>query len=179
MDLEQEVKIIGADLEKIETYIKNNGGIYLGEENQVNILINSKSHPIKSDLGYFRIRITNFVERNEDKIELTFKERVKDDVLRKSKEHTVVIDKLSPMIETLRLLGYDNFEETKKNRKSYTFRGARFDFDTHEKSVLPYPYLEIEVKDKNKLDALLKELDIKDEYVSTLSIKELIEKVKD
>ena len=89
------------------------------------------------------------------------------------------IDKLSPMIETLRLLGYDSFEETKKNRRSYTFRGARFDFDTHEKSVLPYPYLEIEVKDKNKLDAILKELDIKDEYVSTLSIKELIEKVKD
>lgn len=45
--------------------------------------------------------------------------------------------------------------------------------------MLPYPYLEIEVEDKNKLDALLKELDIKDEYVSTLSIKELIEKVKD
>ena len=179
MELEQEVKIIGADLEKIETYIKNNGGIYLGEENQVNILINSKSNPIKSDLGYFRIRITHFVERNEDEVELTFKERVKDDDLRKSKEHTVVIDKLSPMIETLRLLGYDSFEETKKNRRSYTFRGARFDFDTQKKTVLPYPYLEIEVKDKNKLDAILKELDIKDEYVSTLSIKDLIEKVKD
>ena len=179
MGLEQEVKIIGADLENIETYLKNNGGIYLGEEDQVNILINSKSHPIKSSTGYFRIRETHFVERNEDEIELTFKERIKDNNLRKSVEHTVVINELEPMIETLRLLGYDSFDSTKKNRRSYTYKGARFDFDTHEKSVLPYPYLEIEVEDKNKLDELLKELNIKDEFVSTLSIKELIEKIKD
>ena len=152
---------------------------YKGSESVSYTHLDVYKRQIKSDLGYFRIRITHFVEKNKDEVELTFKERIKDDVLRKSKEHTVVIDKLSPMIETLRLLGYDSFEETKKNRRSYTFRGARFDFDTHEKTVLPYPYLEIEVKDKNKLDALLKELDIKDEYVSTLSIKELIEKVKD
>lgn len=178
MELEQEVKIIGYDLSKIETYLKNNGGIYLGREKQINTLINSSIHPIDESIGYFRIRKTEFLDQGLENISLTFKERIVNKNLRKSIEHTIEIENEETVKNILKLLGYDIFESTVKYRVSYRYKNARFDFDTHENSVLPYPYLEIEVKNEKDLKDILEELQIDEKYVSRLSIKQLIEKLK-
>ena len=173
MERELEVKVLGIDFDALEEKLKSSGARFLGREEQENIRINSEKLKIKSEKGYFRIRKSLNSITNKTIYQLTFKEQVKDLKVRQSLEHTIQFDNLEEMISILKLIGFNIFNRGYKIRKSYSYKNARFDFDTWDKNSYPSPYLEIELKDKNDLEDLLKEFKIDKKNITTKSIAEL------
>ena len=60
-----------------------------------------------------------------------------------------------------------------KERDSYLYKDARFDFDEYDKETFDRPYLEIEVKSDEKLEELIKEFNIERKNITTKNINEL------
>lgn len=172
MEKELEVKLLSKDLDRIKEDLLKKGAILIAHEYQDNILINSSKNPIK-DLDYMRIRILEDVHKNISRKELTYKKRVTDSKLREYNEYTISFDDLDNMISILKMLGYDIFEASKKERKSFTYKNSRFDFDRWDEDFFSYPYLEIEVSKEEDLDRLVEDLNINRDEISRKSIKEL------
>lgn len=177
MERELEVKILNIDIDELMDKVKAKGGKKIGEEEQINITINSSKHPIDPDLGYLRLRTTK-KENGDVTHTFTFKEQRKAEGIRDNREHNVEVDDPKEVLSILRLLGYDQLDRGEKHRISYEYDGARFDFDTWDRETYPKPYAEIEVTHKDKLDILIKEFSINYDNVSTKSIAELKEEWK-
>lgn len=77
------------------------------------------------------------------------------------------------MLEILENLGYYMLQEGFKERKSYILNDVRLDLDKWDDLTYPYPYMEIEVNNKEDLNNIIKLLDIPKESISTKSIVEL------
>ncbi|MDY6065111.1 MAG: class IV adenylate cyclase [Finegoldia sp.] len=174
MEKELEVKVLSKNLDKIKKDIISKGAKILAHEYQDNILIDSSANPIK-DLDYMRIRILEDSYQNISRKELTYKKRVADKLVRSYDEYTVIFDDLENMKAILQLLGFDIFEATKKERESFAYKNARFDFDSWDKEFFPFPYLEIEVKNEDDLDSIIEDLKLDRNEISRKSIKELKE----
>ena len=82
------------------------------------------------------------------------------------------------MKNILNFVNLDKQSSSKKERISFEFLGARLDFDRWEREFYPYPYLEIEVKNENQLNDIVKKLDIDKQQISMESISELRAKLK-
>ncbi len=174
MELELEVKVLGMDIKKLENQVIQQGGSLIADEEQVNILIDSKEKPIKSYLdAYFRIRETRDLLNDKTNIDLTLKKNIGIKAIRQNQELNVKIDDKDTMLKILKDLGFDKLEVGYKKRRSYDFMGARLDFDTWDKNMYPYPYMEIEVMHIKDLHKITKALNIPQDKISTKSIKEL------
>lgn len=57
MEREIEVKLLDIDIKDFEEKIKSLGAIFVKEEDQINITVNSTAHKIYKKQGYLRIRI--------------------------------------------------------------------------------------------------------------------------
>lgn len=174
MERELEVKILNMDFKKLEDRILQLGGEFIQEEMQKNILIDSSKTPIKSySNSYLRIRETENLTNNRKSTEITFKKNLSKKGLRDNVEYTTKIENPQAMLKILKELGFDLNEIGYKKRKSYKLKGARFDFDFWDEKTYPYPYMEIEVKDLNQLEEMIKTLNIPKENISYKSIVEL------
>ena len=71
------------------------------------------------------------------------------------------------------MLGVSVIELNYKIRDSYLYKDARFDFDELDKKTFDVPYLEIEVKDDEKLEEIIKEFNIERKNITTKNITEL------
>lgn len=168
MEREIEVKLL-EDVEKVEAILKEKGE-FISEEEQENILIDSSTVPIPEDEGYLRIRKTKDKVTGEEKIYLTFKERVESKSVRENLEHTVTVDDVEELINILKLIGFDKVERFKKHRTSYSYKGLRFDLDKWQGWI---SYAEIEGHSEEEIMDVIKELNLDVNKITTLSIKEL------
>lgn len=174
MERELEVKILNIDLEKMEKEIINLGAKLIADELQINTLIDSKEKPIKSYVnGYLRIRETKDLLKDKVNLNLTLKKNINLEGIRDNEELTVEISNRNTMLKIFKDLGFDQVEVGHKKRRSYQLNGVRFDFDQWDPKTYPFPYMEIEVKDKEDLDYMVKLLGIPEENISTKSIMEL------
>jgi adenylate cyclase, class 2 len=179
VEKELEVKVLNMDFDKLEEKILALGGKLIAEEKQINTLIDSNKNPIKSfSNSYLRIREIEDILNNNKKIELTLKKNISTKGLRDNIEYTTEIEDRESMLKILNELGFDLNEIGYKKRKSYKLRGARFDFDTWDEKTYPYPYMEIEVDSRKKLNEITSLLEIPQENVSFKSIVELRKEIK-
>ncbi len=171
---ELEVKVLNMDLNIVEEKIVKLGGKKLSEEFQINTLVDSYERPIKSYLdAYLRIRQTKDVLNNNESITLTLKKNIKNNDLRENIELNTEISDKDTMLQILKDLGFDKIEVGHKERISYVLEGARIDLDIWDEKTYPYPYMEIEVENKEALDNIIRILEIPLENISKKSIVEL------
>ncbi len=168
---EVEVKLIGLDEQELIDKIIKKGGVYESCEDQINIRINSTSHPIP-DPSYLRLRQIK-VEGKETVNEFTFKTRVESDQARVNREYTCIVNDPGELLKILSLMGYDRQEKGRKIRKRYLYKGFRIEFDHWDKDSFPFPYIEVEGESPQALTEFLEEFSIPQEAVSTKSIAEL------
>lgn len=174
MERELEVKLLGIDVDKFEKDLIDRGAKMIAKEYQKNITINSTKHPIDNrDKGYLRIRHTKNLINDTEKYYFTFKEQIKNKDIRENIEHTIEFDKESELLNILNCMGYDIYDTGYKNRVSYIYENARFDIDIWDENTYPYPYIEVEVKNKEELKKILSDLKVDNKAVSTMSIAEL------
>lgn len=171
---ELEVKILNIDLEKMEEKIKSLGAKLISKEIQINILIDREDNYIEDQLdSYLRIRETKYILDKKTKITLTMKQNIAREGIRENIETNIDISDKEAMITLLDKLGYHVKDKGEKKRTSYSLNGARLDLDIWDKSTYPDPYMEIEVSSEDKLDQIIKLLNIKKDNISIKSILEL------
>lgn len=179
MEQELEVKILGEDVEEIKKRALSMGAVLISHEKQQNIVIKSSTYDLIEPDSYLRIRILEDLENDIYKNQLTFKKKVHNKTVRENYEYTVEFDDINAMKEILKNLTLDDMREGFKDRYSYEFEGGRLDFDYWDEKTYPYPYLEIEVKNIDDLDRILELLKISKDSVSTKSITQLQEELKE
>lgn len=171
---ELEVKILNIDLEKMEAKLKKLGAKLISNEVQVNTIIDSEDDYIVKNLdSYLRIRESKSLLNNKSKFTLTLKENINREGMRENIETNIDISNKDEMLYLLEKLGYKLKDEGKKTRKSYSLNGVRLDLDRWDKKTYPDPYMEIEVKEEQELQAIIELLGIEEENISTKSILEL------
>lgn len=171
---ELEVKVLNMDINILEEKILESGGVLLTKEVQVNTLIDSNNKPIKSYLdAYLRIRESKNLLSNETNTTLTLKKNIKNRDLRENIELNTNIEDKDTMLQILADLGFDNISVGQKERTSYKLNNARIDLDRWDSGTYPYPYMEIEVENKEELENVIRILEIPIENISTKSIVEL------
>lgn len=174
MDIEKEVKVIGLDTEKIEAILKQNGAKQIAHTRQVNYALAHEASLIESN-SLLRIREESFLDQNKKKIEFTYKLREKKLGISDSKEYTVLVDDQVKLLQILELLGFTVAHKGSKERVSYEFMNARFDFDLWDKETFPERFIEIEFEDREDLKKILEYFNIPESCVTNKSIKELKE----
>ena len=174
MQREIEVKVLNIDPEEIEEKLVNLGATKVSHEFQKNYTFVPEGGEFEN--GYLRIRETKF-ENDEKTLELTFKRVESDDEFRVNNEYTVNIDSVSMMIKILEELNIELEYEGEKERISYSYKEQRFDIDIWDKNTYPHPYMEIEFSNKDKMDEIIKDLDLDKTNITTESITELREKL--
>jgi adenylate cyclase class 2 len=179
MEKELEVKILNVDLNEVERKVIDQGGTLISDEEQENILIDSTKNPIKSYAdAYLRIRETKDRLNSKTDLTLTLKKNIKNDDLRENLELNVKIGSKETMLALFRELGFDKINIGYKKRKVYEFMDAQIFFDIWDEETYPYPYIEIEVDEENKLYEILDLLDIDRNSISLKSIAELQNELK-
>lgn len=176
MEREIEVKLLDIDIEDFENKLLKLGGVFIKEEDQTNITVNSTAHKIYKKKGYLRIRITKSTEG--EKKYFTFKENISDFKVRDNIEHTTEISSEEDLINILKCLGYDIYHTGYKNRRKYSYKNFVIDIDTWDKNTYPKPYVEIEAQSMEEIYELVDKLDVDREHVSTMSIDELRKSLK-
>ena len=175
MQREIEVKVLNIDVDEIEEKLISLGAEKVVHEFQTNYTFTPKDDEFSN--GYLRIRETKLLDDSKT-IELTFKEIENNDEFRVNKEYTVNIDSVSMMTKILNHLGIVLEYKGEMERKSYSYKEQRFDIDIWDKNTYPDPYMEIEFTNKNKIDEVLDDLGLDKENVTTKSITELRENLK-
>ena len=175
MQREIEVKVLNIDVDEMEEKLLALGGKEVSYEYQTNYTFAPEEGAFSN--GYLRIRESKFTDHSK-KIELTFKEVENVDDFRVNREYTVNIDSISMMTKILNQLGVSLQFKGEKERRSYTYKGQRFDIDIWDKNTYPEPYMEIEFTNKDKVDEVLDDLAIDRANVTTQSISELRENLK-
>lgn len=178
MEKELECKVFTDDFEGLIDKAISLGAKKISHEFQENILIESNKYDLISKGDYLRIRITRDILNNIQKKYLTYKKRIKDCGIRHYDEYTIEFDNEDNLKNILNFVNLDKQSSSKKERISFEFLGARLDFDRWEKEFYPYPYLEIEVKNENQLNDIVKKLGIDKQQISMESISELRIKLK-
>ena len=175
MQREIEVKVLNIDVEEMEEKLLSLGAKKISEEEQTNYTFIPEEGEFAD--GYLRIRESKF-EDGKKFIELTFKEFKNSDDFRVNNEYTVNIDSVSVMTSILSKLGIKLEYKGDKKRKSYSYKNQRFDIDIWDKKTYPDPYMEIEFTNQGKIDEIIDDLGVDRDNVTTLSISELRDRLK-
>ena len=171
---EFEVKVLNIDIESMEKRLVELGAKLIAKEVQINTLIDSSTKPIKSYLdAYLRIRETKDLLNNTESTTLTLKKNMLNDKIKENLELNTEVENKRVLLDILFDLGFDKIEVGNKNRTSYMFKGARIDLDIWDPDIYPYPYMEIEVENKEDLDRVIDILEIDRNNISLKSISEL------
>lgn len=177
--IELEVKVMNNDLDELEEKLKNLGAKLISKEKQINTIIDTKEKYIQKNLsGYLRIRETKSLIDNFENMTLTFKKDLKGEKLRENLEINSDIKEKDNILKIFKELGYVIVNIGYKDRISYMIDNIRFDLDKWDENTYPYPYMEIEVKDKSDLDKAINILKIDKKDITTKSITELQNELK-
>lgn len=179
MAMELEVKVLNIDKEKLKEKLVKLGAKLIKIELQVNTIFMDIDGDIEDvGKGYLRIRESENLLSKERETTLTFKRNISQDGFRKNEEIETLIEDKDSLVKILSCLKIEVQNVGKKERIRYEFEGIKFDIDTWDENTYPYPYLEIEVEDPSDLEKAIELLDLNRDHVTTESIKELRQKLK-
>ena len=173
IEREKEVKIFNLDLDRLKAELLAKGAEHLGEEKQVNYILKAD---IDSQTNILRslLRLREVDKDGKKSFYLTYKIRGKDEGgLRSSKEITSEVKDKDAILDIFEMLGLNIEQVDYKLRDSFIYKDARFDFDEYDKETFDRPYLEIEVKDDEELEELIREFNIDRKNITTKNINEL------
>lgn len=176
---EIEVKVLNIDKEQLEKKLINIGAKLIKKEIQVNTIFMDIDEDIEDvGRGYLRIRESENLANGKKRNMITFKRNLSQDGFRENEEIETVIEDKDSMVKILSCLNIDVKNVGRKERLRYNFKGIQFDIDTWDNETYPYPYLEIEVKDQEDIEKAIKLLNIDRSDVTTKSLKELRQDIK-
>lgn len=176
---EIEVKVLNIDKEKLEEKLINIGAKLIKKEIQVNTIFMDIDENIEDvGRGYLRIRENENIIDGSKRSMITFKRNLSQDGFRENEEIETIIEDKDSMVKILACLNINVKNVGRKERLRYNFEGIQFDIDTWDRETYPYPYLEIEVKDSEDIKRAIDLLNIDKKCVTTKSLKELREDIK-
>ena len=179
MAKEIEVKVLNIDKDKLEKKLINMGAELIKKERQVNTIFMDIDDDIEDvGRGYLRIRESENLTNGKKRSMITFKRNLSQDGFRENEEIETVIEDKDSMVKILSCLNIDVRSVGRKERLRYNFEGIQFDIDTWDKETYPNPYLEIEVTDSLDIQRAMDLLNIDKSQVTTKSLKELREDLK-
>lgn len=179
MAKELEVKVLNIDKELLKEKLVKIGAKLIKIELQTNTIFMDIDDDIEDvGKGYLRIRESENILNKETENILTFKRNISQDAFRENEEIETRIEDKDSLVKILSCLNINVQNVGEKERIRYEFEGIKFDIDTWDKDTYPYPYLEIEVEDPSDLEKAIELLNIDRKDVTTESIKQLREKVK-
>jgi len=174
MNKELEVKVLNIDKKEIEENLIAIGAQLLKKEYQVNTIFDTEDRIIKGrNEGYLRIRESK--EQVTDKTEyiFTLKKNIGKEGLRENIEIETKVDNKEALVNILEFLGYNVKHRGTKERITYRYDNIIFDIDTWDEATYPYPYLEIEVENREDLERATELLKLNREDITSKSIGEL------
>ncbi len=133
---EIEVKILEIDVKETIRKIEELGGIKTYEGEVITTYYDSR-HKLHNQGRVLRLR------RKDDKTELTFKEKISDDLFKSMNEFETIVGDYKTMDTILQGIGFKPCRELSKRRTSYSIGEVHVDIDTYNE----FPtFLEIEAK---------------------------------
>ncbi|WP_164995808.1 class IV adenylate cyclase [Miniphocaeibacter massiliensis] len=178
MERELEFKLLGLDLDYYKNLLEEKGAKLIAHEKQINTVVSSESFPLIDEDCYLRIREVKDLLNSDNKIEFTFKKKVKNELVRENYEYTTEVSSKEGLINILRNLKFNKYITGTKERASYNYKNLRLDFDTWDKDTYPYPYIEIESSNEKDIYDFLKEFNISKNHISLKSITDLKNELK-
>lgn len=166
---EIEVKVLGLDILDMKNKVINLGGNLVKNEHQENYFWSLKD----TDTGYLRIRRINDLVNNREKITLCIKKIHTTEFARENIEHEFEVSSFDECMSFVKALGFNDFKREDKHRESYILNDVLIEFDTWDKNVFPYPYIELEAPNHEALRKIIDLLEIPQEKITSKGLLEI------
>lgn len=164
MESEYEITVLDIDVSEIEKKLESIGAIKQGEYFQKRNLYNFHEE--------YRGRFIR-LRTNGEKTTLTIKDKSAKKEIGSVKELEIEVSSFEKANEILELLGYEHSTYQENKRIIYKLGHMEFDIDTWP--MIP-TYLEIEGKNKEDVEKMIKILDIDEEKLSLDKVSEIYKK---
>ena len=164
MESEYEITVLDIDVSEIEKKLESIGAIKQGEYLQKRNLYNFHEE--------YRGRFIR-LRTNGEKTTLTIKDKSAKKEIGSVKELEIEVSSFEKANEILELLGYEHSTYQENKRIIYKLGHIEFDIDTWP--MIP-TYLEIEGKNKEDVEKMIKILDIDEEKLSLDKVSEIYKK---
>ena len=164
MESEYEITVLDTDVSEIEKKLESIGAIKQGEYFQKRNLYNFHEE--------YRGRFIR-LRTNGEKTTLTIKDKSAKKEIGSVKELEIEVSSFEKTNEILELLGYEHSTYQENKRIIYKLGHIEFDIDTWP--MIP-TYLEIEGKNKEDVEKMIKILDIDEEKLSLDKVSEIYKK---
>lgn len=164
MESEYEITVLDIDVSEIEKKLESIGAIKQGEYFQKRNLYNFHEE--------YRGRFIR-LRTNGEKTTLTIKDKSAKKEIGSVKELEIEVSSFEKTNEILELLGYEHNTYQENKRIIYKLGHIEFDIDTWP--MIP-TYLEIEGKNKEDVEKMIKILDIDEEKLSLDKVSEIYKK---
>lgn len=165
---EIEVKVLNIDFDMVKKKLGKLGAKKIKQENQQNYFFS-----LKEENGYVRIRVIEDLISNSKKITLCIKKIFKLQNVRQNIEHEFEVSDFNECLLFLKELGFKDYKREDKYRESYILEDVLIEFDTWDKSVFPYPYIEIEAPNIEALERITGLLEIPKENITSKGLLEI------
>ena len=166
MNIEYEVRVLEIDKDKLIKKLNEIGAKFNGEYNQKRYVYNTVP---KCDGKWLRLR-TNGKETT-----LTYKS-VEKDKIDGTKELEIKVDDFNKTNELLEIAGIKAKGYQENNRIQYILDDVEIDIDTWP--LIP-TYVEIEGKNEENVNKILKKLELENKKVTALDVQSVYEKIYD
>ena len=164
MESEYEITVLDIDVSEIEKKLESIGAIKQGEYFQKRNLYNFHEE--------YRGRFIR-LRTNGEKTTLTIKDKSAKKEIGSVRELEIEVSSFEKANEILELLGYEHSTYQENKRIIYKLGHIEFDIDTWP--MIP-TYLEIEGKNKEDVEKMIKILDIDEEKLSLDKVSEIYKK---
>ncbi len=164
MNIEYEIRVLEIDKEQLVNKLKELGATFKGKYEQKRYVYDIIP---KCDGKWLRLR-TNGKETT-----LTYKS-VEKNSIDGTKELEIKVDDFEKTNELLKTAGILPKGYQENNRTQYVLDGVEIDIDSWP--LIP-TYVEIEGKDEESVNKILKKLDLQDKQVTALDVQSVYEKI--
>lgn len=168
---EVEVKVIDINCEEVKSKIKSLNGTLVKKEFQENHIFSLPKE--LNSKGYIRIRVIKDYLHMDNKIFLCIKKVISQDSVRKMEEREFEVNSFDEAFGFLSALNIEFLSQENKTRESYRLDNALIEFDKWDDKVFPYPYIEIEAENEEKLYSIINLLEIPLNKVTSKGLLEI------
>lgn len=169
---EIEVKVLGIDIEKTKKDVIELGGNLIKKEYQENFYYKLPDN-MNETKGYIRIRKIHNLLDNSHKTVLCVKKLLFQGKFRSCDEHEFEVSNFQECKLFLDSIKLSYLKQENKLRESYLIGNTLIEFDTWDKDVFPYPYIEIEAQCEKDIFDLLDKLKIDKSLATSKSLEEI------
>jgi len=176
---ELETKIINIDVTQIREKMNKFKAEKIKEENQINYIYDFQDKSLLISNGYARIRAVENLLDKKNYYYMAVKKIISQTDYKIMDEHEVSISDLEEGKNILSSLGLTLVEQIKKYRESYAFLDTLIEIDINDKSFYPIPYIEIEAKNEEAIEMVVKLLGYDMSQTTSKTIYQLIKDYKE